>query len=63
MKAGANVNTYSDDGTTPLFVAAYNGHPDIATRLVDAGADVNSKSDYGTTPLIVATENGHTEII
>ena len=41
------------DGTTPLNVAAQNGHSDVVAQLVQAGAGVNKAlTTTGSTPLI-----------
>ncbi|MXV52558.1 hypothetical protein GS399_16405 [Pedobacter sp. HMF7647] len=41
------INTYSEDGFTPLGFAAYFGHEDIARYLLLKGADVNMPSQNG----------------
>lgn len=47
------INTYSDDGFTPLGLAAYFGNEEIARYLVLKGADVNllSSNGYYISPL------------
>ena len=39
------------DGATPLYVAAQNGHTEIAQLLIDKGANVNQADNDGATPL------------
>ncbi len=39
------------DGTTPLLMAAINGHFDLATELLARGADPDAESGAGATPL------------
>ena len=54
-----NPNEGSRRGSSPLQMAAEEGHLDVATCLVDLHANVNSADYQGFTPLIVACENGH----
>jgi len=41
----------NENGMTPLFGAAFNGHKEVAELLIAAGADVNAKDVDGETPL------------
>lgn len=41
------INFYAEDGFTPLGLACYFGHADIAEYLVREGADVNMPSNNG----------------
>jgi ankyrin repeat protein len=58
------VNEFSPDGFTPLGLACYFGHPQIASYLVLKGADVNSPSDNGFSvyPIHSAVAASQTEI-
>src|SRR5262249_5807780 len=52
LDGGADLNQVStSDHTSPLLIAAINGHFDLAMRLVVRGADVNLASDAGGAPL------------
>ncbi len=52
VEAGADVNLPSPgDRTTPLLIAALNGHFDLARYLVERGADPNLASQGGAAPL------------
>jgi ankyrin repeat protein len=53
---GASVNGYSDDGWTPLHLAAFFGHTKVAEILLAHDADVaaRSRNSNGNTPLHAA---------
>ena len=55
----ANENETRGDGTTPLFMAAQNGHADMCTVLLEKNANVNERQGDGTPPLFIAAQNGH----
>ena len=42
IKAGANVDDTAADGKSALVLAAFAGHTDVVTTLLDAGADPNA---------------------
>lgn len=58
------VNFYSEDGFTPLGLACYFGHSEIARFLVLKGADVNlpSNNGFGVYPLHSAVAGNYTDI-
>src|SRR5262249_4040811 len=63
----ALVRAYSHDGWTPLHLAAFFGHYEVARLLLDRGADVNarSKSDRfarENTPLHAAAANKQVDV-
>src|SRR5690606_23936496 len=52
LDAGADINEVSGgDRTSPLLMAALNGHFDMMFDLLERGADPNLQSHAGTTPL------------
>ena len=54
LQRGADVNSRSRSGTTPLHTAVLYNHYEIAEQLLDRGADVGAKSASGVTPLELA---------
>ncbi|MEY4634797.1 MAG: hypothetical protein RJA55_595 [Acidobacteriota bacterium] len=52
VQGGASINQRgAGDKTTPILVAAINGHFDTVSYLLDHGADPNLASEGGVTPL------------
>jgi uncharacterized protein len=56
VKAGAEVNQTSADGSSPVLVATQNGFYDVALFLIDHGADINLANAKGWTPLFLAVK-------
>ena len=48
---------------TPLHIAAFMGHFEIATLLLENGANVNAIGRHNQTPIHFAALNGQTKII
>jgi ankyrin repeat protein len=63
IRADANVNARSPDGTTALHWAAYNGQLALVDLLIEAGADVNARNDYGSSPMSEAAVRGDAAIL
>jgi ankyrin repeat protein len=61
VEAGAQVQTRSRAGFTPLLFAVRDGHAAAARALLDAQADANDKTKDGTSALMLATINGKFE--
>jgi ankyrin repeat protein len=51
------------EGSTPLHLAAQNGHLDVVEFLVEQQAEVNAKETDGWTPLYLAAHNGHFDVV
>jgi ankyrin repeat protein len=58
-----DVNARTEDGVTPLSLAAAFGNPETIAALVEAGADVNARLEDGWTPLHIAAALGTPENI
>ena len=59
------VKEYSVDGYTPLQLACFFGHENVAQLLIEAGSDINavSRNDMRTTPLHAATAGNHAFLV
>ncbi|GGE40703.1 ankyrin repeat protein [Pedobacter psychrotolerans] len=59
-----SINTYSEDGFTPLGLACYFGHEELARFLVMKGADVNiaSKNGFNVFPIHSAVASNNLQI-
>eukprot|EP00105_Crassostrea_gigas_P032335 XP_011455301.2 PREDICTED: uncharacterized protein LOC105347792 [Crassostrea gigas] len=56
---GADINSRTEDGRSPLYIACQNGHDSTVKLLLRNGADINSCNHDGTSPLYVAYQQGH----
>ncbi len=63
IAAGADVQSRSSDGFTPLLFTAQQGDLESARLLLDAGVDIDEVSGDGSAALLVATESGHANMV
>ena len=63
LSRGANVNIQDDHGYSALFVAARQGHFEIAKLLCQNGADLTSKNYIGRTAINMAEDKGFHHIV
>jgi excisionase family DNA binding protein len=61
IAAGADVNTRTEDGWTPLMLATIKGHTEVVLALLKQGADVNARNKKGWTALMFAVSMGDLE--
>ena len=58
-----NVNKADINGSTPLFMAAQNGHLEVLKLLIEQEASIDQIDTDRWTPLLVAVANGHLEVV
>ena len=63
VEAGADVNSKSDTGMTPIYFSVTRGVLACLKLLVDAGGDVSFKTSQGGSLLHVATINGNVGLL
>jgi serine/threonine-protein phosphatase 6 regulatory ankyrin repeat subunit B len=61
--AGADINTRSGPGQTPLIAAAGAGRAGVVSLLIDAGAQVDQVDVHKLTPLMHACHYGHLDVV
>ena len=62
INEGADINTKSKKGFTPLHYAAKEGETEFANTLIKAGADIDAKTNKGWTALHLSAGQGQIEI-
>lgn len=62
IKEGADVNTETEEGATPLIFAVTNNHPEAVKTLLNYKSDVNKITSGYETPLLIAVKNANFEI-
>jgi ankyrin repeat protein len=63
VDAGVPANLCNDKGDTLVMLAAYHGHPQTVSVLLEHGADPNRPNDRGQTPLAGAVFKGERAVI
>ncbi|XP_030844806.1 serine/threonine-protein phosphatase 6 regulatory ankyrin repeat subunit B-like [Strongylocentrotus purpuratus] len=60
---GTHIDTYDEDGNTPLLYASTNRYLGVVQYLVDQGADVDKGNIGGSTPLHFASGWGFLDVV
>ncbi|TYZ58284.1 hypothetical protein PybrP1_011927, partial [[Pythium] brassicae (nom. inval.)] len=60
---GASVDMATEDGATPLYVAAQNGNLEAVSALIAHSASVNLVMEDDATPLFIAAQNDHADVV
>jgi ankyrin repeat protein len=63
VDAGVPANLCNDKGDTLVMLAAYHGHPQAVSVLLERGADPDRPNDRGQTPLAGAVFKGERAVI
>jgi ankyrin repeat protein len=64
LEKGTAVNqATTDDGTTPLFMAAQKGHVEVVRLLLEKGAAVNQATTDDKSPLYAAIKGRYVEVV
>lgn len=63
LKHHASVNAQSQNGFTPLYMAAQENHDSVVKLLLASGANQSLATEDGFTPLAVAMQQGHDKVV
>lgn len=63
VKEGANIETKSKYGNTPLICAAHHGETEVVRFLLEQGADIKAVGRHGNTALLSAAHAHHTDTV
>ena len=63
MNYDENPNSPSNDGSTPIQMAAWDNHIEIVKLLMKSTGNLNAPMNDGTTPIFIAAQNNHIEIV
>mmetsp|Transcript_26984 Transcript_26984/g.23872 ORF Transcript_26984/g.23872 Transcript_26984/m.23872 type:complete len:111 (+) Transcript_26984:565-897(+) len=63
LDSGAEIESKTSIGRTPLHLACMRGHYDVAKLLIDAGADINATDKDFSTPVHYVSEHGFPDLL
>lgn len=62
LEYGADINSYNEEGNTPLITASYYGHEKAVKRLLEKNANINATNTWGDTALFFAIRRNHQDV-
>jgi len=62
LEGGADINSLTDRGLTPLHVAAEVGHDAVVRILLEAGSNIEARTDTSTTPIYRCVRSDNTSV-
>lgn len=63
LQHNASVNAQSQNGFSPLYMAAQENHDSVVKLLLSNGANQSLATEDGFTPLLVAMQQGHDKVV
>uniref|UniRef100_A0A673JNN7 Uncharacterized protein n=1 Tax=Sinocyclocheilus rhinocerous TaxID=307959 RepID=A0A673JNN7_9TELE len=63
LRVGAQINSVTQDGLTPLHLASQSGHTEAVAQLLEGKADIHVKDKQGRTALHCAAAQGEVSVI
>jgi len=61
LDKGANLESKTRDGLTPLHCAARSGHENVVDMMLQRGAPISAKTKNGLAPLHMASQGDHVD--
>ena len=63
LEHGVDKDKATNDGASPLLIAAENGHLAVVQCLLEHSVDKHKANNNGASPLLIAAQNGHYAVV